>query len=357
MKYLSEVFKRNGVSAKVVAMAKNAYTGDLIATLELEYWRGILAEFNTHRLFSRNSASSRAIPIQKIIDQVMDDPMIPVKFGKNQAGMQAGEEIDTPIELPFSIVLNSEELQGVLSDESTPFSFIANLHEKLRQELCYTLLSPEEYWRCTAQINALIAKKFAEAGYAKEVVNRILEPYQKMKTVMTTTDLANFLWLREHPAADPNINELAEAIHEAVELAKPFAKVLRDGEWHTPYWGDGFFDEECLRKGFKLDEALMTSASCSAQVSFRTLDDSLEKAERVFDRLNLDKEVLEDPAHASPVEHQAKVIKLWSDNTFDYEGVTHVNRDGSFGSGNFRNFIQFRQLTKNESVRGWVDEV
>ena len=65
-----------------------------ITTFKLRYWRGIHAEFMTHRVFSRNAGSSRARPSQAIIDQVRNDPWGPLEWGVNKPGMQAEEEVE-----------------------------------------------------------------------------------------------------------------------------------------------------------------------------------------------------------------------------------------------------------------------
>jgi thymidylate synthase ThyX len=80
------------ISAKIIAdsISESEY-GDRITTFELEYPRFIHGELMTHRLFSRNAASSRAIPINKMMDQVLTAPAMPVEWGLNKSGMQAEE--------------------------------------------------------------------------------------------------------------------------------------------------------------------------------------------------------------------------------------------------------------------------
>jgi hypothetical protein len=126
---------------------------------------------------------------------------------------------------------------------------------------------------------------------------------------------------------------------------------LSSVDWHTPYFGEGYWLKGC---GIPLEDALAISASCCAQVSFRSLDDTLEKAKRIYERL-----VVSEPVHASPFEHQATPMQNYNEgygekmvNSTVYPkswkaGITHVDRTGNFWSSNFKGFIQHRQLIPN----------
>lgn len=148
------------ISAKVIKDSVPPQ-GIRITTLELEYPRIIHSELMTHRVFSRNSASSRAIPVSKVIELVESNPAMPVHWGKNQAGMQAKEELDD-----------------------------------LKKE------AVRQLWLEAAKQAVSIAKVMADIGCHKQVVNRILEPFQHMKVVVTSTEWANWDWLWDHPDAE-----------------------------------------------------------------------------------------------------------------------------------------------------------
>lgn len=176
----------------------------------------------------------------------------------------------------------------------------------------------------------------------KQVTNRLLEPFQTMKVVMTTTQYENWKWLRLHEDADPTIYALARAMETARLRSKPVK--LNRGEWHIPYVTQDFIDGvqrffDANNKEIGLEDALKISASCCAQVSYRKSDTSLEKAHQLFSKL-----IESEPCHSSPIEHQAKVMT----NT---EGITHVGlesqdtfetttRSGNFAGG----WVQYRQL-------------
>ena len=303
------------ISAKIVG--DSISQGKRITTFELEYPRFIHSELMTHRVFSRNAMSSRAVPIEKMIEQVAKEPAMPIHWGKNQAGMQAKEEV------------SGEDKYG--ND---------------RKELL------KARWHESAKFQASFAQEFSDHALHKQVVNRILEPFQTMKTVLTSTEFENFFWLRNHEDAQPEIKKLAEEMLKAQEESKPIP--LIPGEWHLPYYGEhgalfgSFSDEE-------LEQAKAISASCCAQVSYRKLDDSLEKALNVYKRL-----VESEPVHASPFEHQATPMKIMNCDYYtdaiwealSQEGATHMDKDQNIWSGNFCGWAQHRQMISNNVKKG-----
>jgi hypothetical protein len=323
------------ITAKIIAHSI-APNGQMIVTWELEYQRFIHGEFMTHRLFSRNAASSRAIPVKTIIAQVTSDAAKPIHWGKNQPGMQANEELDD-------------------------------------FEMAHVMLM----WEEAAYEAAMSAQAMDFMGAHKQIVNRLMEPFQTMKTVMTATCMDNFFWLRNHPDAQPEIKELARLMWEALQASTP--NKLQPGEWHVPYVevtrdfagkimyvGESTKDDplaipdvdtDRYMRIYTLEEALAISSSCCAQVSYRKLDDTLEKAQMVYKRL-----VDSEPVHASPFEHQASPMAPYLyQHGFAYdfevnspalpetweEGITHADRKGNLWSGNFINWIQHRQLIPN----------
>ena len=153
-------------SAKVLADSISP-DGVRLTTMEVTFPRIVLAEFNTHRMFSRNSASSRAIPVEKMIQRVLDDPFSPVWWGKNQSGMQA-----------------AEELSG----------------EALRLARQHWLDARDFAISCVRLFQA------PEISLHKQIANRLLEPFLWHTVVVTATEWENFFALRCHkdaPARDP----------------------------------------------------------------------------------------------------------------------------------------------------------
>lgn len=300
------------ITARVVADSISP-EGVRMTTFEIEYPRFILAELNTHRMLSKNSASSRAIPVKTMHEHMRQFPAGPVHWGKNQPGMQAKEEL-APNDLADAKFMWKRAQQDAM------------------------------HW----------AQQMAErVGLHKQVANRITEPWMIMKTVISGTEWNNFWWLRDHADAQPEIAELARKMHAAYDASTP--QPLNPGEWHVPYVNTyrSLINNELLYSDGKGDditaeEARIVSASCCAQVSYRKNDDSYEKALKIYRQL-----IESEPAHASPVEHQATPMNIESMCRFEPEtwepGVTHVSANSDLWSGNLRDWIQHRKLIPNEA--------
>lgn len=300
-----EFFNREtNITAKVVADSINE-NGDRITTLEVEYPRFIHGEVMTHRSLSKNSSSSRAIPIQKMLDQIENNMAIPVYWGKNKSGMQADEEVSY-----------FEEAKAVLSWERS-YNYVKD---------------------CVLDM--------IDIGLHKQVPNRLTEPFQMMKVVITGTDWNNFFNLRIHKDAQPEICMLAYKIYKAMEESKPVK--LKHGEWHLPFIDKLLDKDECLlsygtmlndsvywymHKPLTLDEAIKISSASCASVSYRLDGMTLEKADRIFNML-----IKAEVIHASPFEHLATpIVDTWE------SGVTHQRKDGVLCSGNLTGWISYRQ--------------
>jgi len=247
----------SGITATVIADSISSY-GIRITTLQLKYPRFIHSEFMTHRVFSRNAASSRAIPVAKMIEQVQHDPAMPIHWGLNQPGMQASKEHTDPAAARFA-------------------------------------------WFCAAQAAASQAQSLSELGLHKQIVNRVLEPFQWMHTIVTATEWDNFFELRCHPDAQPEFQVLANAIRTAMDESSPVERASSiqraTASWHLPYVSD---DERVNLHPHTLPK--ISAARC-ARVSYLKHDGtapSIEDDITLFDRL-----VGGKPLHASPIEHQA----------------------------------------------------
>lgn len=283
----------NFPSAKIIAHSK-APNGEELITFEVELHRFILPEVNTHKALSRGYQSSRAIPILRQLEQIANDPAMPVYYGKDQAGMIAGDELEgRDLELARMIILSMRDacLNGV--------------------------------------------KQLQKLGLHKQISNRYVEPWMKTKGLVTATKegIEAMFKLRIHFAAQPEYKLLAERMKQALDNSVP--KLLNYGDYHLPYVNVEV--DEMLT-----EEAVKISCSCNAQVSYRRLDDSLAKALKVYDMLNLPVNGVypEDPPHYSPTEHVVKVV--------DYESFWDCNEyrlSVSELSGNFHSttFWQYRK--------------
>jgi len=294
--------------------AKEFHSTQMVYDLSVssDFHNFVANDIVVHNCFSRNAASSRAIPIKKMLQLVSDNPVTPSEWGSNKPGMQAGEE------------LTGEALDNV--------KYIWNY----------------------AGLRALhSASDLDMQGLHKQLVNRIVEPFSHIKVIVTSTEFNNFFYLRDHEHAQPEIAELARAMKKAMSDSTP--EELQVGDWHTPYV-EHFRDEVgALLYGhvgtgpfFSEEDALKISASCCAQVSYRNLNDSLEKALDLYNKL-----VTSVPVHASAFEHCAKVMEhVHQDNSsHNWElGITHCDRGDRLWSGNFKGYIQYRQLIKDNVV-------
>jgi hypothetical protein len=261
------------IEAKVICDSVNP-NGVRLTTMQLKYQRFIHSELMTHRVFSRNASSSRAIPVAKMIEQVRKDPAMPVHWGKNQSGMKANAELD------------HEELEMVRAA-----------------------------WLYAADEAAGTAEVMANLGAHKQIVNRLLEPFQWIHVVVTATEWDNFFALRCHPDAQPEIQELAYQMREAMSSSIP--QPLEVGEWHLPYVSA----EE--KASHPYTDLVHFSAARCARVSYLLHDGTATNPAK--DRDLHDKLVGSNPPHLSPVEHQAQA------------------RDENAFFGNFRGWKQYRK--------------
>lgn len=274
------------ITAKIIQDTINhsdRVEADRLTTFELKYPRIIHAEFMTHRVFSRNASSSRAIPVSKVIQNILDDTAMPVSWGKNQSGMQAGEE-------------------------HKEFIYIDGKKH-----------SPTEAWYHARDKAIEVARAFNEAGYHKQVVNRLLEPFSHISVIVTATEWENFFTLRHHKDADPTFQVLAKVMRECMLNNTPVEQ-----SHHLPYITDS------ERELYRRVPLLKMSSSRCARVSYLThegKEPSIESDLALYDRL-----VGSEPRHASPVEHQGRS---------DYIGSSEL-------WGNFKGFIQNRKVLEKE---------
>jgi hypothetical protein len=292
-----------GISATVIADSINS-SGNRLTTLELVYPRFILAEVNTHRMLSKNSASSRAIPIARMMELIDESPAEPVFWGANKPGMSATEELQQP-----------------------------------------KLMNAQILWSNAKDMALEFVSMMDELGLHKQIANRISEPWQMMKSVVSGTEWTNMLWLRNHDAAQPEFHELARCVAEAFEKAVP--QFLSPGQWHLPYVKSELQGQfvQVFENDLTLEDAQKVSASCCAQVSYRRLDDSVGKALDIYNKL-----VGMDRAHASPFEHLGTPMTVPTPFAPYERGVTHKDIKNKMWSANFQGWIQYRKLLPNEAV-------
>jgi thymidylate synthase ThyX len=246
-----------GIYAKVLTDSISP-AGVRLTTMEVKYWRFIHAEIMTHRVFSRNAASSRAIPVKKMIAAVRQDPAMPIFWGKNQSGMSARTELDeTAKELAV------REWKALMHDA-------LDTAERLSD---------------------------SDIDLHKQLVNRILEPYAHITIILTSSQWQNFYLQRAHEDAQPEIQAIARLMQTAHEASTPTPLAM--GEWHLPLIqpDERHLDIELLKK--------ISVARC-ARVSYLTHDNvrSIDKDVELYERLMTGGA----NGHWSPTEHVATPI-------------------------------------------------
>jgi len=262
--------------------------GVRLTTMEVVIPRIVLAEFNTHRVLSRNSASSRAIPIDKMLQRVQEDPYIPEIWTSNQKGMQG----------------------KVIEDK-------------------HTISDARFQWLIASNKAVEQVQQLQELGIHKQTTNRLLEPFLWHTVIVTATEWSNFFHLRCHPDAHPAIRNTAEAMRKIYEENKPI--VVPWGDWHCPYIP---LDEDLDVR----DAAKVSSARC-ARVSYLTHDGvrDVQKDIELHDRLLA-------AGHMSPFEHPAQSIGSLARSL-----AMACDPESNLDTGNFRRpWVQYRKTLPYE---------
>lgn len=297
--------------AKVVLASKTWDSTALpLITMHLHYPDIIHGEVMTHRVFSRNARSMRAVPIATMVKEVREDPFVPWHWGKNQKGMQASEECNEP----------------VLLDGFPAYYHYQEPHSR------------EDTWRLAAEQAANFAEAYGNAGYHKQVANRLIAPFTWKHTLITSTSWANFFHLRDHDDAEPHFHDLAAHVRQALQNAS--FQWLKPGEWHLPY----VTKSEMANNPLEVQRQL--SVARSARISYAPFDGDFSIA-REIERYQL--LVGSQPLHASPTEHQATpdiFKKVNGELVFD-----NPQLGGNFGSG----WIQFRKTLPFEYIEDTMD--
>jgi thymidylate synthase ThyX len=247
--------------------------GVRLTTMEVRYPRFIHSELMTHRNFSRNAASSRAIPIKKMIEAVREDPAMPVWWGRNQSGMQAFDQIDDA-----------------------------------------TRERAEEEWKRALEDALAHAERLSasDINLHKQLVNRILEPFAWITVILTATEWSNFFTQRTHEDAQPELKHIAQMMLKAYRESEP--RRLAVGDWHTPLI---LPDEEST---LSPEARVKISVARAGRVSYLTHDGTRDHAKD----LELYERLLGGGAngHWSPFEHVATPLAsgdAWSGNFRGWE--------------------------------------
>lgn len=255
-------FQARGFQARIL-LDSVAPSGGRLTTFEVTFPRFILAEFNTHRMLSRNAASSRAIPVKKQLDRIREEPYIP-RFGHNQKGMQAAEWLT-----------DSQQVAAATQ------------------------------WLKSRDLALTGAENLLALDVHKQWANRLLEPFGWVTDVATATEWSNFFGLRAHKDAQPEFQKLAYMMLDAYEKSTP--RWMPEGDWHLPYVEPVDWDRALdlsLEVKMETREILRrVSVGRCGRTSTLTHDGKRDLKEdmSVHDKMLLGR-------HASPFEHQAEAL-------------------------------------------------
>jgi thymidylate synthase ThyX len=286
-------------SAKV--LADSIANGVRLVTFEVTFPRIILAEMNTHRVFSRCSASSRAIPIEKMIERAMTDPYVPKRWLANQRGMQGGEEL-------------------CLSAQA----------------------AARTQWLIARDRAVEQATELKYLGIHKQWANRLLEPFLWHTAIISSTEWDNFYFQRIHPDAHPDMFETALAMGVAMRDSTP-KQLYCDNEWHLPFIDKTDFD---AHPEFRRDyEWKKVSVGRCARISYLNHNGVRDVAEDIalHDRMM-------EHGHMSPYEHVARPMreKELQFGTYCWSKERGDHIEAPF-NGNFRGWVQYRKEIQGES--------
>lgn len=304
--------------------------GSRLTTAVLTYPKFIHAELMTHRMLSRNAASSRAIPTPKLLDMIFREPALPEYWGANQKGMQAGGELTG---------LNLEHSQSVWND------------------LRLTCLDG--------------ARRLNTLGLHKQIANRCIEPWSPITVIVTGTDKAfgNFFGLRCHKDAQPEFQVLAYSLLSDYVGSQPMPTAWN--EWHIPFDGNGDFESHPIQTD-TMTAIKVATARC-ARISYLTFDGKFD--------IEADCKLHDDLAaagHWSPFEHCAQALdkpndlfRVYPYSNFDTystrtskTGIWHLDGARPSGWGQYRKLFngELREPTETElqglfnQMPGWIFE-
>lgn len=282
--------------AEIIEDSLCTATGERLTSFVITYPRFVHAELMTHRMFSRNTSSSRAIPNSRMLKSIEEDPVIPVWWGKNQKGMQAVKEIDN--------------------------KFAAKVA-----------------WLEARDVMLGYSRRLAKLGMHKQITNRLVEPWMWITAIVTATEYDNFFHLRTpttenhsdiwdgfdpHFPAQPEIQKIARMMWELHTTEMPIP--VEVGYWHLPF----VTKEE--REKLPIDTRQKLSTARCARVSYLNHDGTQDPESDK--RLHM---MLSSDGHWSPFEHIAQAQPV-------------ADR-----FGNFFGWKQYRKQFSNENAGRKLD--
>ncbi len=340
------------IQAKVVADSKNEF-GNRITTMVITFPRIILAEFNTHRMFSRNSALSRAISFEKMLKSVQENPFIPVAWMKDHRGMQGTEYFDARDTLHLRTWWLEARDYALTKTKSMAYSLNPTkqiLNRLLEPFMYHTVIVTATEWenffalRCPAY--SLFSENMPMEFRSKKDLLRYVKHVEADKFKNDYDNLTDLDWLACNKGqAEIHMMALAECMWDAYNESTP--KQLKAGEWHIPFEKEiNEIERDTLNPnpeeywtGFKVEVKVKISTACCARVSYTVVGEEDKKSDYEADIKLHDR--LAASGHWSPFEHCAQAKSSYL-NDYNEEVIDQ--------SGNFLGFTQYRKTFNNENI-------
>ena len=328
-------------------------TGERLTTFVVTFPRMVLAEFNTHRQFSRNSASSRAIPFKKMVKSVMENPFIPLAWQKDHSGMQGSEYFNETELFAFKDIQHHILNQFKFKDGEEDID-ITNILQNVEKTFGTQEHTLPQWWLILRDKVVECAALLFCLGVTKQLCNRILEPFMFHTVIVTSSEWQNFFGLRADAPAEIHIQKIAYMMLDEYNKSEP--KLLQPGEWHIPF-GDKInlvllakeiAFEHVGEKALEKAKIKVASARC-ARVSYTVVGEE-DKPDNYAADLKLHDRLAES-GHWSALEHCAKAM---TQDEYEHNAVlTNLTNKfvptEHFGwCGNFKGFVQYRKTFENE---------
>jgi hypothetical protein len=269
----------------------NAAAAPRLSTYIVRYPRYVHAEALRHRVISRNAASSRARSVKSTLREVMTNPVIPL-FTVNQKGMGgkfASPEIREAL-IKEWLLARDKDVTSVLSMLINPSIREGKTDTEVAND--YEALLADYY------ANGYDTEGNPKAGYLsahKQQFNRIIEAYSVFEEVITASYWDNFLSLRDHEDAQPEIRAVAVLVKAALDRSTPVKREL-----HLPFIAEADYPASDADWETTVKPVFLRSSAEAAQISYNDKSSSskstatAELGARLF-----------ESRHLSPFEHPA----------------------------------------------------
>ena len=327
------------IHAEIVAHSLSPQGDELISVLAT-FPRIILAEINTHRMLSKNTSSSRAIPFKKMVEAIQNDPFIPIAWQENHSGMQGNKYLNP--NTVSHLAANKAWLRARDSAVKEAKELNDEKMANVTKQLCNRLLEPfmwttmlitgsKEGWdnffnlRCP-QYHYLFEFFKSRKEILKASKNGLYNDGRKL------SDFTELDWLKVNAGqAEIHLMDLAEKIYDTMNESTP--KQLKAGEWHIPM----ISDLESVK--LSTDEQIKLSVGRAANTSYTVIGDgkelTLEQAVKIHDKCK-------ELNHSSVFEHCARVP-----SQYEYDTSLKVEEKGWFR--NYKGFKSYRHIIETNN--------